>query len=414
MKKLALSLLFAILSFGVFSQSQVIADHTIVADYDKIPDHYINEVKKMLVSFPGASHSLAYRKGLVLLEELNQTYQVNVAYEEAYTTTYLRCNDLERYLGEDEWFTWYAWPGDEQPEASRSIKDMIKRNYDNNRPITAIGFGWCWDMMSSYLSREYDPKYNVRWWGASNGSPDEGIHGWGLDAEDFSITQNRVSMDTYLNATLDYINYCTTNNYPTKVVFTTGPVDYYKGEQAYQTYIKHEYLRDFVKADPTRILFDYADILCYDDNGEKNTETWSRNDVTYTFPFITDTNLGDESIGHIGPAGALRLGKAIWWFLARIAGWDGNPKTTQLSDIESNPKEYLSYQKDDQLFIELQNPSLHHGFCSLFSIEGRLLEKTKITGSPIVINTNSYSTGMYIVTLSGQNAARFKVVIAVP
>jgi hypothetical protein len=32
-----------------------------------------------------------------------------------------------------------------------------------------------------------------------------------------------------------------------------------------------------------------------------------------------------EVVGHISAAGALRLGKAIWWMLARIAGWDGNP-----------------------------------------------------------------------------------------
>ncbi len=29
------------------------------------------------------------------------------------------------------------------------------------------------------------------------------------------------------------------------------------------------------------------------------------------------------SIGHISNAGALRLAKAMWWMLARMAGWDG-------------------------------------------------------------------------------------------
>ena len=30
-----------------------------------------------------------------------------------------------------------------------------------------------------------------------------------------------------------------------------------------------------------------------------------------------------EDGDHIGEAGALRLGKALWWMLARMSGWDG-------------------------------------------------------------------------------------------
>lgn len=32
-----------------------------------------------------------------------------------------------------------------------------------------------------------------------------------------------------------------------------------------------------------------------------------------------------EDGDHIGRIGALRVAKAMWWMLARIAGWDGNP-----------------------------------------------------------------------------------------
>ena len=74
-------------------------------------------------------------------------------------------------------------------------------------------------------------------------------------------------MDTYLNATQSYIDYCTTNGYSTKVFFTTGPIGtQIPYEPSYQGHVKHEYIRNFVKADPTRILFDYADILAYNDD----------------------------------------------------------------------------------------------------------------------------------------------------
>lgn len=411
MKQLCLTLLLLPLPWLMFAQSQIIADHTIVADYDIIPDYYINQVKKMFVSFPGASHSSAYRTGLVLLENLDDTYQVNVSYEEAYTTSYLRCNSIEGYMQEDAWYTWYAWPENERPAAAQTVKNMIKSNFDNNRLITAIGFGWCWDMMSSYCSQMYDTEHKVRWWGISEGGPDAGTLGWGLNDADYAITNNRVSMDTYLNATLDYITYCANNGYPTKVVFTTGPVDKYTGEQAYQAYVKHKYIRDFVGKDATRILFDYADILCYDDNGNAHTESWTHDGVTYTFPFITVTNLGDGSVGHIAPAGALRLGKAIWWMLARMAGWDGESTSAVNQDANVNQPGYTSYIQDGEFFIHFDNPSLYNGTCAIHSLQGVLFEEKKIVESTIVINTQDYPSGVYLITLSGERKANFKVVL---
>ena len=143
--------------------------------------------------------------------------------------------------------------------------------------IAAMGFGWCWDP---------------------------------------EITD----VTGYLSATQQYVDYCEANDFSTKVFFTTGPVDnVYNSEQGYNASVNWTKIRNYVAADSTRILFDYADILCHDDDGTTNTRTWSG----HTYPYITSTNLGDGSIGHIGEAGAIRLGKAMWWMLARMAGWDG-------------------------------------------------------------------------------------------
>ncbi len=83
--------------------------------------------------------------------------------------------------------------------------------------------------------------------------------------------------------------------------------------------MKYEHIRNYVKANPERILFDYADILCYDSNNNLTTLSWNG----HTFPSISPSNHGDGSIGHISEEGAVRLAKATWWMLARIAGWDG-------------------------------------------------------------------------------------------
>jgi len=307
--------------------TQIIADHTIVERYNEIPQHYIDEVKKMWLVYAGESHSAAIRTGLSLLESLDKKSQVTATERgtpQAYTDNYLRVSRATwgDYSNSSGWIYSY---GEEDWFANSTAINRTKAgiNYcnTNNLTIAAFGFGWCWDDTHGGPSATTDPVYGCRWYGSSKNGPNGNLP-WGLDAGDNSITGNTVCMDTYLNATQQYIDYCTTNGYSTKVFFTTGPVDTYytTGEAGYQGFLKHEHIRKYVKADTTRILFDYADILCYDDNGNRNTSTWDGN----TFPIITPTNLGDESIGHIGSAGALRLAKATWWMLARIAGWDGN------------------------------------------------------------------------------------------
>ena len=76
-------------------------------------------------------------------------------------------------------------------------------------------------------------------------------------------------MDTYLDATQQYVDHCQANGYPTKVFFTTGPVDGggNTGENGYQRHLKHEHIRSYVQASTDLILFDYADILCWGDDG---------------------------------------------------------------------------------------------------------------------------------------------------
>lgn len=307
---------------------QIIADHTIVDRYDDIPQQWIDSVKKMWVTNPGESHAAALRQGLMDLESLNSKFQVIV--RTSGTPYSYRINELrfsgatwgdysnsDKWIysyGEEDWFTNHV--------AISRTKAGITYCNKHNLFISAIGWCWCYDdSHSSNISKTADPVYGCRWYGRSYNGP-EGNRAWGLDAADQTITGNSICLDSYLNATQEYVDYCKLNGYRTKVFFTTGPVEptYYKGEAGYQASLKHKRIRDFVKSDPSRILFDYADILCYDDGSEiMATSTWEG----HTFPVITSTNYGDGNLGHIGPAGALRLAKAMWWMLARIAGWDG-------------------------------------------------------------------------------------------
>jgi hypothetical protein len=309
----------------LIASGQIIADHTIVDRFNDIPQYYIEQVKKMLLLVPGQSHSQGYMEGLKLLENMYPVFDVNVTETggpEGYTTSHLRASrvtwgDFYEWsgwvygYGEGSWFT--------NSTAIERTKSGITYCNTNGFEISAIGFGWCWDMIYGTPATTPDPELGVHWYGESGNGPD-GNKAWGLDAGDYSQTGNSVSLDTYLNATQEYIDFCKSSGYKTKVFFTTGPVDlYYTGESGYQGSLKHERIREFVRKDTTRILFDFADILCYDDDANQRTATWNG----HTYRIITTKNLEPAESFHYSDAGAVRLAKAMWWMLARIAGWDG-------------------------------------------------------------------------------------------
>ena len=145
-----------------------------------------------------------------------------------------------------------------------------------------MGFGWCWDSEINLQSE----------------------------------------FQQYINATKQYVDYCQDEDINTQVFFTTGTVDGGEntfGEIGYDRHLGFELIRDYVETNDL-VLFDYADILCYNDDDELSTTSWDGN----VYPKIHPDNLGGEYTGHIGMNGAIRLAKAMWWMLARVAGWDGN------------------------------------------------------------------------------------------
>lgn len=314
----------------------LIADHTVVEKYKDIPPNYIAEVKKMWANMPGESHSSAYPKGCDLLETMDSRFQSNsklYSSAEPYTTNYLRMNGAVWQgsawgygAGEADWYTSQA--------GIDRMKGHLTYCNTHNLAISVMGFGWCWDMTwRNSPGGGLDPVYQVHWAGASVGGP-QGDMRWGLDAEDQALTGNSVCLDTYLNATQQMIDHCRANNYPTKVLFTTGAVDSYPGESGYQRHLKNERIRAYVRAHNV-LLFDYADILCWSNDGALYTTSWvdygRRNQV---FPEIHPDNMLDlsgsyaEDGDHIGQRGAVRLAKAMWWLLARVAGWDGGTGST--------------------------------------------------------------------------------------
>ncbi len=347
----ALALLFSILLLPAFDENNkanaaggIIIDHNSVDLYDDIPDEYIAKIKKMRLNLIGESHAKGYGQGLENLSNAENKFKASFTGKptEVYTdrlrfdSGYSQNCDgkYSTHNGEQVWFTNQA--------SIQKVKNYINwSNTGGGKPIDVIGFGWCWDMSRNPVSATVDSEYGFHWYGSSVNGP-QGNKPWGLTAEDQAITGNSICMDTYLNVTQGYQDYIDSLGQNTKVFFTTGPVDYghSKGESGYQKYIKHEYIRDYVKTHEGTFLFDYADILTHNDNGDLTEISWNG----HNFPYIDSENLGAGNVAHIGNKGATRLGKAIWVMLARMEGWTGGLDQTEAD-------QYTPEGKDQEVFV---------------------------------------------------------------
>jgi len=303
---LLIFLIYLSLCCSVGHARTIIVDHNAVEQFDQIPDYWINEVKKMLLGYPGESHSHGMLSGLRLLEQMDSRFAVSIRISgepESQTDQYLRV------------YHWTA--GEEDTWTNQTAIDALNIYLQGNS-FDAFAFGWCWDMTwHNAPGGGVDPVYGVRWAGSSEGGPDGDLR-WGLDDEDTVLTENSVNMQDYLDAW----DYYEQNNPGTTIIYSTGPVDS-TGESGYQRYLKHERIREWVSNGTDRVLFDYGDILTYNNAGEQNTATWDG----HSYPQEHPENNGEDDpfgygSGHLGNEGYLKIAKAMWWLLARIAGWN--------------------------------------------------------------------------------------------
>ena len=364
----------------------IVADHNAVAQFDSIPQQYIDSVKRMLLYIVGESHSTSYGIGIQALAAQNPKYpgigalHSDVQYAGTANPSYPTVDPLNPklrmirgYGGENFWFANLSGVGGE----TRSIERMLDvlRMY-NSQGVSAIGFGWCWDMYwapyDTSISTTIDPVYRCHWYGRSSYGPN-GDKAWGLDSEDSVTTRNTVNIDTYLKATQTYIDSCTARGYHIKPYFSTGPVDPndYMGrdtnEQAYQRELKHNRIRDYVSARTSVYLFDFADILCYNNAGQLATGSWTDDlGTVHTFHNIHPDYMVSRTYDyHFGSSGALRIAKATWWMLARMAGWSGVNGATTIRNVAPQ-KSRLAIPSQTQ-----------ESFSQSFNTMGRVVETKK-------------------------------------
>jgi hypothetical protein len=381
----------------------LIIDHSAVEKCGQLSQASIDKVKGMWVNIPGESHSYGYRKGCLLLGSQDARFAAKVqdsGTPEGYTNAYLRISLATWGLygwnyygwGEEHWYT--------SASAVTAVKQHLVKGNTNNLEMAAMGFGWCWDATwHNSPGGGVDPVYQVRWAGSSVGGPDGDLR-WGLDADDYALTSNHVCMDTYLEATQQYDDFCKSNGFKTRVFFTTGAIDNETGESAYQRHLKYQRIRNYVQATTNAILFDYADILSWNEANAQYTENWTDYGGTVrSYQKIHPDNMIDMNGGyvedgdHIGERGAVRLAKALWYMLAQIAAPDATPQALLQAGLDTSGMIRLDVYASSNITYALQ--------CRSNLVAGTWLTLTNIP-------TQSYNrTVQYTDPGSLTNALRF-------
>jgi hypothetical protein len=186
----------------------------------------------------------------------------------------------------------------------------------------------------NYCSDFYDLKYDRSNWDF----PVRGNPGWIQKVDDFIqlVNQNADSYDVFIFL-VDYADGIDNATYP-KISdpenFQTRFVDKIEALQAQhpdkiivwttmsmaRTGFDNEtafnqMLRDYA-IEHNKVLFDLADIESHSPDGTAEFDAQNR-EILYSG--YTD----EAQAGHLNATGRERVARSLWWFMARLAGWDG-------------------------------------------------------------------------------------------
>jgi hypothetical protein len=266
------------------SGEAIVADHTVISQFEQIPLVYINAAKAKKVLFMHQSTGqFIFDLGLGCLAGLHgdpaEFPQECVNY--AQSTPYTIANWT--------WPIWYTQYGGPQADAIAKMDqfvDTVSALVTGSNNYNVVGMKFC-----------YVDGWNQAWYYDPQNWPDTPSHGYRYHYRDHMLALEAAnSGKQFIWATSalwieNHVNLPDINNF-------------------------NEGLRTYAKAN-SKLLFDIADIESHDVNGNACRQSGVES-MCSSYSFYLP-NLDS----HPNMTASIRLAKAFWWLMARASGWSG-------------------------------------------------------------------------------------------
>lgn len=315
---------FLLFTYYSYAADAIIIDHT-CCDLGAVPEHYVEQVKNNFsMAYGHTSHGSQIISGITLLDGAGSIYHFHTSGDEEGSLKIDDGNSLGGDLGNPDRTTW----------ATRTRSYLQQDTHNTN----VIMWSWC---------------------GQADGSED--------------------NINTYLNL----MNQLEIDFPDITFIYMTGHLNG-SGEDG-NVNQRNNQIRQFCQENG-KILFDFADIESYDPDGNYFLDQDADDACNYN-----GGNWADEwcakhpgecencSCAHSKCLNCQQKGKAFWWMMARIAGWDGE------TSVEESPKFnirlFQSYPNpaNDAAYINFILPQASNVSLKLYDVEGNLV-KTLIDG----------------------------------